>query len=93
MKCDQIMCRYNTFERCIVAEQNGICPMSQYKKAAAPMTNGDRIRAMSDTKLGEFLCDNMAKDCGICPGAKYCSEGNPGLIKWLELPAEGEDLE
>lgn len=53
-----------------------------------PDTNADRIRSMSDEELAKFLCRNMTQDCSVCPGAKYCSKGHTGLIKWLGLPAE-----
>ena len=55
-------------------------------------TNADRIRAMSDDDLAEFLC--QVKGCyqENCPGAKLCEfQGGKanGLKKWLKQPAEG----
>lgn len=55
-------------------------------------TNGDRIRAMSDKRLAEFLCDNL--NCDSCPfgyrediyGDSMCRVENheiENLIEWL----------
>ena len=59
---------------------------------AKPMTNADRIRAMTDSELAEFLC-NKISNCfdSTCPGAELCVAGDGkanGLKKWLEQPAE-----
>ena len=54
-----------------------------------PMTNADRIRAMSDEELATFIytatraCNNY--ECESCPiGDENC----PELDKWLQQPAE-----
>ena len=55
-----------------------------------PMTNADRIRAMSDEELAECLeqlpiCKEKAQEC---IKAEYrCGEC---LLEWLKQPAEGE---
>lgn len=41
-----------------------------------PVTNADRIRAMSDEELAEFLID-------------LADDGNPRIREWLQQPAEG----
>ena len=60
---------------------------------AKPMTNADRIRAMSDEELAEFLCDRTENcNLGYCPGADLCNcvDGKAnGYLKWLKQPAEG----
>lgn len=62
------------------------------KAATKPMTNGDRIRAMTDEELvrsrvGEILCEMIPYD--DCPGGDVrCKDC---LIKWLGSPAEQED--
>lgn len=43
-----------------------------------PMTNADRIRAMSDEKLAEFLID-------------LADDGNLRIMEWLQQPAEEDD--
>jgi hypothetical protein len=51
-----------------------------------PKTNADRIRAMSDEELAEFIsscgCPDHARDC-----RKTCTDC---VMKWLGEPAEGE---
>lgn len=42
-----------------------------------PITNADRIRAMRDEKLAEFLID-------------LADDGNLRIKEWLQQPAEGE---
>lgn len=60
--------------------------------APKPMTNGDRIRAMTDEELvrsrvGEILCEMIPYD--DCPGGDVrCKDC---LIKWLGSPAKQED--
>ena len=59
---------------------------------AKPMTNAQKIRAMTDEELAEFLC-NRFRDCfdGSCPGAELCVAGGGkanGLKKWLKQPVE-----
>lgn len=67
-----------------------ICP--DYK---APMSNADRIRAMSDGELAEFLCHFRSDDaaehaCSRCKAEPYCRSGHNGMIDWLQQPAEEE---
>lgn len=58
-------------------------------------TNADRIRAMSDEELAEFLCDFRGCDtdentCIGCKGEQYCRAGHAGTMEWLQQPAEEE---
>ena len=58
-------------------------------------TNADRIRAMSDEQLAEFLCefrscDSSAHPCDSCKGTEYCQPGHVGILDYLKKPA-GED--
>ena len=58
-----------------------------------PMTNADRIRAMSDEELAELIdretdscaptgdCEKMSRDCKAC------------WLEWLQQPAEEDDHE
>ena len=61
-----------------------------------PVTNADRIRAMSDKELSEQLVF-MSTSCEFCvkqkkceevPDYKYCMEG---ILDWLQQPAEEAD--
>lgn len=61
------------------------------------LSNADRIRAMDDEQLAEFLCefrfcDNAFHPCDNCKGEPYCREGYNGMIDWLQQPA-GEDTD
>ena len=55
-------------------------------------TNADRIRAMSDEKLCDFLsqykfCDICEEGCDACT---YNGDCDKRLLEWLKQPAEGE---
>lgn len=54
-------------------------------------SNADRIRAMSDEELAEFICSRIS-DCNErCPGYELCRFGDGhsnGLIKWLKQEAK-----
>ena len=54
----------------------------------APMTNADRIRAMSDEELAKFLAEIEYRRSGFGGGAKW-KDAAHALI-WLQQPAEGE---
>ena len=64
----------------------------------APLTNADRIRAMSDEELAEqfvfmsTICEFCVKrkNCEEVPGYKYCMEG---ILDWLQQPAEEDKHE
>lgn len=62
------------------------------------MTNRDKLMAMTDEELSEFLCgqmeniqDKTKEDdwcCDICPVGKLCKKGKNGFLAWLEKEAE-----
>lgn len=63
-------------------------------KQFSPMTNADRLRAMSDEKLAEYLC--ALQDCASCKVIDLCDmrfDGNlvkdaaDGFKKYLKQPA------
>ena len=61
------------------------CPLygdclSEYAGSTKPMTNADRIRAMSDEELAKWL---EYEGGGAC--AEVC-----GWLNWLQQPAEEE---
>lgn len=85
-------CPYNTLDGCKVKEYNAICPLTNMATPATEyrMTNADRIRAMSDEELAEFI-KNIKVRVALCKAAKnndafeeLCS------AEWLKRPAEGE---
>ena len=58
-----------------------------------PMTNSDRVRAMSDEELSEWLC--QALDCDFCKAYlqnmsiySCCENQVKGIFDWLQSPAE-----
>lgn len=58
-----------------------------------PMTNAERIRAMSDEELAKFLCEFRSCDsdgypCSGCKAERYCYAGHTGMEDWLQQPAE-----
>ena len=76
------------------------CDKFNQEVLAAPKTNGDRIRAMSDEELAECLYHGF--DINYCTIGPQCEErletgrGVPAewckgcIMKWLKQPAEGE---
>lgn len=68
------------------------------EEAPKPLTNADRIRAMSDEELAVFLerstggCETCAADC-VCngpedlPAKEVCHQG---VLVWLRQPATEE---
>lgn len=58
--------------------------------SAFPMTNADRIRAMTDEELAKWICSIMTAECcdQRCPARDICNLGDNGLVKWMKQPAE-----
>ena len=62
----------------------GECDQPETCTAYVPViTNADRIRAMSDEELKEFICSNS--QCKFC---KFERWGRCELLDWLKQPAE-----
>ena len=62
-------------------------------KPPGEMTNGDRVRAMTDEELSKFLCDFRTGSagehhCAGCKAEEYCRTGHNGMIEWLQQPAK-----
>ena len=57
------------------------------------MTNREKLRAMTDEELAEYVC-NIDRMCSGCPGVRLCTylggHAN-GMIKWLQAEAEGDE--
>ena len=77
------------------------CPLygdclSEYAGNSKPMTNADRIRAMSDEEMAEFLERVHVDPCSACCDNLYwCRRNNAPepfcqkhLFIWLQQPAE-----
>ena len=75
MKCDNCL-RYG--KSC-----TGEISYCEESNLRIPMTNADRIRAMSDRELARLLCD-FKGDCHECPADSYCEHGHNGMLYWLK---------
>lgn len=68
-----------------------LCSCEQPCDTIVPITNADRIRAMSDEELAEVL--GKLVHCGGCPMRDNCKVDNLPcnnvLLEWLQQPAEG----
>ena len=60
-------------------------PYLDYPKPYKPLTNADRVRAMSDEELAAWAINEAPKI-----GFGYTSS-ETGLLKWLKRPAEEDD--
>ena len=60
-------------------------PYLDYPKSYKPLTNADRVRAMSDEELAAWAINEAPKI-----GFRYTSS-ETGLLKWLKQPAEEDD--
>ena len=85
------ICKSCEKEKCFFRSSLNVeCP--QYKPK--PMTNADRIRAMSDEELKDSV---LATHLGYAPWCDYHCEnkGDDGcdrcIEKWLKQPAEVDD--
>ena len=78
--------------RCIGTKEVDPCPGYDKCKQYKPnyTTNADRIRAMSDEELCEFLgeykfCDICEEGCDNCT---YNGDCDKRLLNWLQQPVE-----
>lgn len=68
--------------RCRYVEEDGVKVPSNWNPK--PMTNADRIRAMSDEELAKYFSGMI---CDINEGVEYHENPNTWL-EWLRQPAE-----
>ena len=70
---------------------------AKYCTGFEPITNADRIRAMSDEELEKIIaiiarfdtCINPGRDCEECPLLSLCENCLPmHELEWLQQPAE-----
>lgn len=67
------------------------CDLFNRSVASKPITNGDRIRAMSGEELAQFMCRTFMCQINNCPGEELCTANDGkanGMLKWLQQPAE-----
>ena len=79
-------CPYNTLDGCKVKEYNAICPLTNMAKPITEykMTNADRIRAMTDEDLADFLAYTWATS------ARAWQKDTGETLHWLKQRSEGE---
>ena len=63
------------------------CPVCGHK-TNMPQTNADKIRAMNDEELKEFICSNS--QCKFC---KFEGWGRCELLEWLQQPVKENDYD
>lgn len=83
MICNQI-CDWNDPRDGCVKPPAGFCPMSNVSAYQKPMTNADRIRAMTDEELAKHFSGLI---CDINEGVEY-HEAPSRWLEWLKQPAE-----
>ena len=54
------------------------------------MTNYEKIRAMSESELADFLCE-MSDCTEKCYGFEYCGRGYRGTNTWLRKESEDDE--
>ena len=73
-----------------IAQRKSICRTCN-GSGETPMTNADKIRAMTDEELaGEMF---VGMECGACPCADKCGHGancRGTILDWLKQPAEDD---
>ena len=72
-----------------IAQRKGIC-RTCHGSGEMPMTNADRIRAMTDEELVKFIEDAQVEGCP--DPARSCREScQECIMDWLHQPAEVTD--
>ena len=67
----------------------GECDQPETCAAYVPvLTRADKIRAMSDEELKEFICSNS--QCKFC---KFEGWGRCELLEWLQQPVKENDYD
>ena len=93
MRCNQI-CKWNSNDGCV--KPYGVpCILENVSPTDKKATNADRIRAMSDEELADFIdkCEmndiDYAKTfCDLCNGQYECDQCR---LDWLKQPPKGEE--
>lgn len=81
IKCPCGLRNHMEEEDCKKTNCDACCPLTK------PQTNADRIRAMSDEELAEFL-ESTNSNMAIKLGGKYIFRAKEYIEIWLKQPAE-----
>ena len=87
-QCWNCLTHYNgDYERCDNCISKGHDKPTNWRPGPnyVPPTNADRLRAMSDEEMAEYLCGLTY--CCECEHRGTCNGGD-GYLKWLQQPAE-----
>ena len=82
-----VRCKYNNTPEGVMVCDECVYDRSR-KDRFRPMTNGDKIRAMTDEELaqllttGTFICEGLKDICEYMPGCEVC------MLAWLRSPVE-----
>ena len=63
--------------------------MRNMRRGSDLMTNGDKIRSMSDMELSRELC-KISGVCSECLVQDMCDKGHTGFEQWLKEEATDE---
>lgn len=94
----QSRCEHAGKDREFVCVKGVSCKVTK----TVPMTNADRIRAMSDEELAQWMLNGISDDpCDYCEYNNGYCDGSPcrgkadadKIIEWLRQPAEEVDNE
>lgn len=97
--CLNQMCGWNSYVEGCQKPFGEDCPVPNVTK---PMTNADRIRAMTDEELAEWIraVSPYEEYCGCCPAEGFCNTSYKGMEckdivrLWLQQPVkEGAEHE
>ena len=81
-----MICKFNhDGDCCNSGAVQYMCKCKQPCATIIPMTNADRIRAMSDEELCDFLMCDVICDQKMSPD---CTDCEKCVLDWLQQPAE-----
>ena len=87
-------CKSCPVQNCFTQYRGSTCKAERAKHGFSdPMTNGDRIRAMTDEELAGFI--DISFDCRMeCPAKELCETTYGGcvdaMMAWLKQPWKGD---
>ena len=91
IKCNWPDSRYTILREALDMAISALRQQAVTDKYVGKMTNAQKIRAMNDEELAEFLDEN-AEYChvGLCEDGETC---RICCLRWLQMPAEEDDHE
>ena len=92
--CSQV-CKWNTYEYGCTKPLAETCPLINLNAKPKPMTNADRIRAMSDEELNELFHEiyNAGAEDAVAYEWGQRTNSFEWTMEWLQQPAEGDKHE